>query len=109
MEDTQFYLTTALLLAGILYVTVMYLYRKMTAGEPFDIAKYAQTFGYVALVAVAAYITSGVVPEFDVILAQIMNEGIPVDISQVLPLIMTVIIAIIHKYFKQPESQKPAG
>ena len=95
MTDTQTIITVAVLFAGIVYVTAMYIYRKATAGESFDLEKYAQTFGYVAIVAVAAYIATGVLPDFNALLTQILTS-FP-DSGTVLAGISTIIIYLFHQ------------
>lgn len=99
MTDTQTIVTVAVLFAGIIYTTVMYIYRKATAGEAFDLEKYALTFGYVAIVAVAAYITTGVLPDFDAFLTQIL-ASFP-DSGTVLAGISTIIIYVFHQGTKK--------
>ena len=95
MTDTQTIITMAVLFAGIVYVTAMYIYRKATAGETFNLESYAQTFGYVAIVAVAAYITTGVLPDFNALLTQIL-ASFP-DSGSVLAGISTIIIYLFHQ------------
>ena len=95
MTDTQTIITMAVLFAGIVYVTAMYIYRKATAGETFNLESYAQTFGYVAIVAVAAYITTGVLPDFNALLTQIL-ASFP-DSGTVLAGISTIIIYLFHQ------------
>ena len=90
MTDTQTIITMAVLFAGIVYVTAMYIYRNATAGETFNLESYAQTFGYVAIVAVAAYITTGVLPDFNALLTQIL-ASFP-DSGTVLAGVSTIII-----------------
>jgi hypothetical protein len=90
MTDTQTIITMAVLFAGIVYVTAMYIYRKATAGETFNIESYAQTFGYVAIVAIVAYITTGVLPDFNALLTQIL-ASFP-DSGTVLAGVSTIII-----------------
>ena len=95
MTDTQTIITMAVLFAGIVYVTAMYIYRKATAGETFNLESYAQTFGYVAIVAIAAYITTGVLPDFNALLTQILTS-FP-DSGTVLAGISTIIIYLFHQ------------
>lgn len=95
MTDTQTIITMAVLFAGIVYVTAMYIYRKATAGETFNLESYAQTFGYVAIVAVAAYITTGVLPDFNALLTQIL-ASFP-DSGTVLAGVSTIIIYLFHQ------------
>ena len=90
MTDTQTIITMAVLFAGIVYVTAMYIYRKATAGETFNLESYAQTFGYVAIVAIVAYITTGVLPDFNALLTQIL-ASFP-DSGTVLAGVSTIII-----------------
>ena len=95
MTDTQTIITMAVLFAGIVYVTAMYIYRKATAGETFNLESYAQTFGYVAIVAVVAYITTGVLPDFNALLTQIL-ASFP-DSGTVLAGVSTIIIYLFHQ------------
>ena len=95
MTDTQTIITMAVLFAGIVYVTAMYIYRKATAGETFNLESYAQTFGYVAIVAIVAYITTGVLPDFNALLTQIL-ASFP-DSGSVLAGISTIIIYLFHQ------------
>ena len=95
MTDTQTIITMAVLFAGIVYVTAMYIYRKATAGETFNLESYAQTFGYVAIVAIVAYITTGVLPDFNALLTQIL-ASFP-DSGTVLAGVSTIIIYLFHQ------------
>ena len=95
MTDTQTIITMAVLFAGIVYVTAMYIYRKATAGETFNLESYAQTFGYVAIVAIVAYITTGVLPDFNALLTQIL-ASFP-DSGTVLAGISSIIIYLFHQ------------
>ena len=95
MTDTQTIITMAVLFAGIVYVTAMYIYRNATAGETFNLESYAQTFGYVAIVAIVAYITTGVLPDFNALLTQIL-ASFP-DSGTVLAGISTIIIYLFHQ------------
>ena len=90
MTDTQTIITMAVLFAGIVYVTAMYIYRKATAGETFNLESYAQTFGYVEIFAIVAYITTGVLPDFNALLTQIL-ASFP-DSGTVLAGVSTIII-----------------
>ena len=94
--------TTAFLLAALaglwLYVTVMAIYRKLSAGESFTPEKYALTFGYGALIIGAAYLVSGVIPDASVVMAQLMTTT--PDATTVLPLIIAVITGLFQKGFK---------
>jgi hypothetical protein len=99
MTDTQTIITVAILFAGIIYTTAMYIYRKATAGESFNLEKYALTFGYVAIVAVAAYITTGVLPDFDTLLTQIL-ASFP-DSGTVFAGISTIVIYLFHQGTKK--------
>ena len=95
MTDTQTIITMAVLFAGIVYVTAMYIYRKATAGETFNLESYAQTFGYVAIVSIVAYITTGVLPDFNALLTQIL-ASFP-DSGTVLAGVSTIIIYLFHQ------------
>lgn len=97
--DTQTLILLVMMAAGIIYVTVGYLYRKITAGESFTPEKMVMTFGYIALMAVAAYITTGAIPNFDLLLTQAM-AGLP-DPATTMTLIMTVVTWIVHNVIKK--------
>jgi hypothetical protein len=94
--DTQFIITMMLLLGGIVYVTAMFVYRKIAQGESFDLQKYGQTFGYVAIVALIAYVTTGALPNFEEILNQVLESGIP-GLDAILTLATALIIGIVQK------------
>ena len=90
MTDISTIATMAVLAGGIIYVSAMFFYRKITAGETFSLEKYATTFGYIALVSVAAYITTSALPNFDTILEQITASGGTGDTGTILALLTTV-------------------
>jgi hypothetical protein len=107
--DMQLTITALLLISGVLYVSLMYIYRRLSAGESFDPQKYALTFGYVALMAVGAYIVAGVIPDFNQIYIEV-SQGIP-DSAGVLTLLTTVLIGVIQQLFKrtaQPQAKAVA-
>ena len=90
MTDISTIATMAVLAGGIIYVSAMYFYRRITAGETFSLEKYAQTFGYIALVSVAAYIATSALPDFDSILTQVTASGGTGDTGTILALLTTV-------------------
>jgi len=90
MTDISTIATMAVLAGGIIYVSAMYFYRKITAGETFNLEKYATTFGYIALVSVAAYIATSALPDFDSILSQVTAAGGTADTGTILALLTTV-------------------
>ena len=96
--DTQ----TAFLLAALaglwLYISVMAIYRKISTGETFTPQKYATTFGYGALIVGVAYLAAGVIPDANVLLAQIMTTT--PDAATVLPLVIAVITGLFHQGIK---------
>lgn len=98
-QETQFILTMVLLFGGIIYVTAMFVFRKLSEGEKFDLAKYAQTLGYVAIVAIMAYLATGALPNFEEILANLFAVGIP-SIDAILTLATALLLGIIQKLFK---------
>jgi hypothetical protein len=103
--DTQFIITLILLLGGILYVSAMAIYRKISGGEQFDLQKYGQTFGYVAIVAVGAFIATGVLPNFDEILTQVLSVPLP-SINELLILATAVFTGIVQKVYKIQVAKK---
>jgi hypothetical protein len=98
MTDISTIATMAVLAGGIIYVSAMYFYRRITAGETFSLEKYAQTFGYIALVSVAAYIATSALPDFDSILTQVTASGGTGDTGTILALLTTV-GAWLYKHF----------
>lgn len=56
------------LVAVALYAVVMFLYRKWTAGESFDLNKILQALGLGALATAALYVANGVVPEVNTVI-----------------------------------------
>jgi len=90
MTDISTIATMAVLAGGIIYVSAMYFYRRITAGESFNAEKYALTFGYIALVAVAAYIATSALPDFDAILTQVTASGGTGTPGTILALLTTV-------------------
>lgn len=98
MTDATTITTLIIMAGGIIFVTGMYAYRKITTGETFNLQKYALTFGYVALVAVAAYITTSAVPDFNEILTTVY-AGIP-DPATWGTLLSTVAIGVLSKVLK---------
>ena len=105
---TQFIVTMILLFGGIIYVTAMFIYRKIAEGEQFDLAKYGQTFGYVAIVAVTAYLATGALPNFEEILATIFSAGIP-NLDAILALATALLLGIIQKIFKISAAKQQAS
>lgn len=97
-----------LLFGGIIYVTAMFIYRKIAEGEKFDLAKYGQTFGYVAIVAVTAYLATGALPNFEEILATIFSAGIP-NLDAILALATALLLGIIQKIFKISAAKQQAS
>jgi hypothetical protein len=92
---------------GIVYTTGMYLYRKATAGEKFNLQKYAETFGYCALVSVAAFFTTNAIPDFNAILTQ-LSSNLP-DATTVMSLVSAVILGVFHQTLKTtPATTTPA-
>ena len=96
MTDISTTATIAVMAGGIIYVSTMFFYRKITAGETFSLEKYAQTFGYIALVAIAAYITTSAIPDFDAILSQVTASNGTADSGTILSL-LTVVGAWLYK------------
>jgi len=92
------------LAGGLIYETVMYLYRKwQNTGEKFSIQQYAQTFGYVALLAVAAYVTTGVIPDVNSIISQLGNN-LP-DSSAIFTVISAIILGVGHQSLKSSSAK----
>jgi len=92
-----------ILMAGLIYETTMFIYRKATSGEQFSLEKYALTYGYVGLLAIVAYVTTGVVPGVSEIMVQLTT--VP-DFAAVLPIIMAAVFAIFHQGSKAIQGSK---
>ena len=88
----------SIMVGGIIFVTGMYFFRKVTAGEAFSIEKYGQTLGYVSLLAVGAYVATGAIPDFNAILIQ-LSEEIP-EASAVATLGFSVLLGLYNKLMK---------
>jgi hypothetical protein len=93
----------AILVAGIIYETTMFIYRKIAGGEQFSLEKYALTYGYVALLAVIAYLTTGIIPGVDQIMIQL--QEIP-DYATILPLIFAVIMGVFQQGSRTIQAKK---
>ena len=91
-------LVMTILVGGILFVTGMYFFRKITAGEQFDLKRYGETLGYVTLLAVGAYVATGIIPDFTAILAK-LEAGLP-ESSTIMTLAVTTGLAIYNKIIK---------
>jgi hypothetical protein len=92
--DMQTIIPWVILMAGLIYETTMFIYRKATSGEAFSLEKYALTYGYVGLLAVLAYITTGVIPGVDEVMVRLTT--VP-DYTAVLPIITAVIFGIFQQ------------
>jgi hypothetical protein len=84
----------AILMAGLIYETTMFIYRKAASGEQFSLEKYALTYGYVGLLAIVAYVTTGIIPGVSEIMVQLTS--IP-DVATILPLIFAVIMGVFQQ------------
>jgi hypothetical protein len=104
--DIQTTAAMVLLIAGILYVTAMFVYRKITEGQVFDLQRYATTLGYVAMVAVGAYIVTGVVPDFNAVLAEV-EQGIP-EGAALLTVATSFIFGLINFLLKKAKTSPTA-
>jgi len=83
-----------ILSAGLIYETSMFIYRRVMGGEQFNLEKYALTYGYVGLLAVVAYITTGLIPGVTQVMVQLTE--VP-SYSTVLPVLMAVIFGIFQQ------------
>lgn len=92
--DMQTIIPWVILTAGLIYETTMFIYRKIVSGEQFSLEKYALTYGYVGLLAVLAYITTGVIPGIDQVMVKLTE--VP-DYTAVLPIITAVIFGIFQQ------------
>jgi hypothetical protein len=92
-----------ILMAGIIYETTMFVYRKVTSGEQFSLEKYALTYGYVGLLAIVAYLTTGIIPGVSEIMVQLTT--VP-DYATVLPVLMAVIFGIFQQGSKKIQATK---
>ena len=108
MTDISTIATMAVLAGGIIYVSAMYFYRRITAGETFSLEKYAQTFGYIALVSVAAYIATSALPNFDTILEQVTAAGGMGDTGTILTLLTTIGAWVIKNVIGSKTTTTPA-
>lgn len=82
----------AILVGGLAYQTLMWIYNKMQKGEAFSAQKFALTFGYVSLLAISAYVVTGAIPEVaEIILA--LGEDVP-DPATVFTALAGLLIAI---------------
>jgi hypothetical protein len=104
--DIQTTASMVLLIAGILYVTAMFVYRKITEGQVFDLQRYATTLGYVAMVAVGAYIVTGVVPDFNAVLGEV-EQGIP-EGAALLTVVTSFIFGLINFFLKKAKTSPTA-
>jgi hypothetical protein len=96
--DTQLIITFGILIAGLIYESTMFVYRKLSVGEQFSWDKFALTYGYVALLATSAYLVTGNIPQVDDIIVQIGN-AIP-EWPSVFTLATTVALGVIQKFLK---------
>lgn len=101
--NIQVLLPWAILVAGLIYGTTMFIYRKAIGGEQFSLEKYALTYGYVGLLAIVAYITTGVIPGVDQIMVQLTS--IP-EYTAVLPLLLAVVMGIFQQGSKAIQGTK---
>jgi hypothetical protein len=69
--STQAWLMPVIVFAFGLFAAGMYCYRKYSAGESFDAAKFLQTMGLGGLAALVLYVASAAVPDVDTIIKQI--------------------------------------
>jgi len=103
--DVQTILLWAILIGGLVYETTMWIYRKISEGEQFSLEKYALTYGYVALLAVVAYYTTGFIPGVGDIMVNLTN--LP-NAGALLPAIMAVIFGIFQQGSKVVSAKKQA-
>lgn len=96
--DTQLIITFGILIAGLIYESTMFVYRKINTGEQFSWDKFALTYGYVALLATSAYLVTGNIPQVEDIIAQI-GTSIP-EWPSVFTLASTVALGFIQKFLK---------
>jgi len=92
-----------ILMAGLVYETTMFIYRKAVGGEQFSLEKYALTYGYVGLLAVVAYLATGVIPGVSDIMVQLTT--IP-EYTAVLPLVFAVIMGLFQQGSKSIRASK---
>ena len=74
--DVQNILLWGILVGGLIYETTMWVYNKMTKGESFSAEKFALTYGYVALLAIVAYLGTGTIPAVADIISK-LGEAVP--------------------------------
>lgn len=97
--DGQTTTTMIILFGGIIYTTAMFVYRKLSQGQTFDLQRYALTLGYVALLAIGAYMATGIMPNFEQILLQ-LEEGLP-DAPALMALMVSVGLGIVNFLYKK--------
>jgi hypothetical protein len=81
-----------------LFAGAMFVYRKMTAGEPFSLEKFLPTMGYSALAALFLYVTIGAIPGLDAIATQI--ELIAPGGAPSITVIIAMLLAIYNAFTK---------
>lgn len=101
--NMQTFIPWAILMAGLIYETTMFIYRKAVSGEQFSLEKYALTYGYVGLLAIVAYISTGIIPGVSGIMVQLTE--IP-DVATVLPLIFAVVMGIFQQGTRRIQGSK---
>ena len=106
--DTQLMISLVILGGAFIFSLVGYVYRKVQSesGETFDWDKFARTLGYGVLLALAAYISTGTVPELTTIFTQI-EAGIP-ESQALITLGATVIFGLINQYILKPKTTATA-
>jgi hypothetical protein len=95
-----------ILFAGIIFTTFMFVYRKVSEGQTFDMERYAKTLGYVAILALGSYVATGLVPDFAAILAQ-LEQGIP-NAQEILALATAVLFGVVNFFLKKTAPPVPA-
>jgi hypothetical protein len=94
-----------ILFAGIIFTTFMFVYRKVSEGQTFDMERYAKTLGYVAILALGSYVATGLVPDFAAILVQ-LEQGIP-NAPELLALVTAIVFGIINFFLKKTGIDAP--
>jgi hypothetical protein len=84
----------AILIGGLFYETTMWVYNKWVKGEDFNLEKYARTYGYIALLAVTAYITTGLI-DVGTIMAALGND-VP-EIGTILTALSTLMMYVFQQ------------
>jgi hypothetical protein len=102
--ETNVIIMWAILIAGLVYETTMWIYNKFKKGEEFSAEKYALTYGYVALLAIIAYATTGIVDVSAIMVT--LGNNVP-EVGTVLTALMTAIMYLYQQGGKLVQTKFP--